>query len=334
MAHNVWPTEAELERLAAQRTTIAHCPGSNAALGSGIFSFRRHLAAGVRCALGTDVGGGVGFGMLKEALQAYLLQRIAPDQLTLDAAQMLYLATAAGAEALGLDEEVGDFRPGKAADFVYLRPPAGTTLAEVLDRVEGPEQALAAIFTLAGHECVSEVRVAGAPVYQRVPQTMTISELNACDSGQFVEALGWIFEHSPWVAERAAARRPFSSWREVHDAMVSEVSTADRAEQLALLRAHPDLGTRVRMSDASAGEQAGAGLDRLTPDEFERLRQLTGAYRGQFGFPFLLAVKGRTKYEVLDAIERRLGQNPESEWHEALNQTFRIAELRLQDVID
>ena len=168
MAHNVHATDAELERLAATRTSIAHCPSSNAALGSGIFPLRRHLDAGVACSLGTDVGGGTGFGMLKEGLQAYLMQRVAPDGVSLDPARLCYLATLAGAEAVGLDDEIGDFRAGKLADLVYLRPPAGSPLAGVLERVESPEQALAAIFTLAGEESVQEVRVEGSPVYRAV----------------------------------------------------------------------------------------------------------------------------------------------------------------------
>jgi guanine deaminase len=166
MAHNVHPTASELERLAAEGTTVAHCPCSNAALGSGLFALKRHVRAGVRVALGTDVGGGTGFGLLKEALQAYLLQRVAPEGALLDAAQMLYLATRAGAEALGLEEEIGDFQPGKAADLVYLRPPVDTPLAAVLERTETPEQALSAIFTLAGAESIQEVRVEGSIVYR------------------------------------------------------------------------------------------------------------------------------------------------------------------------
>jgi guanine deaminase len=166
LAHNVHPAESELERIAAAHTAVAHCPSSNAALGSGIFPLRRHLDAGVTCSLGTDVGGGTGFGMLKEGLQAYLMQRVAPDGVLLDAAQLLYLATLAGAEAVGLGGEVGDFRAGKAADFVYLRPPAGSPLAAVLERVDDPQQALAAIFTLAGEESVREVRVEGQCVYR------------------------------------------------------------------------------------------------------------------------------------------------------------------------
>jgi guanine deaminase len=165
MAHNVHPTDSELDRLSASGATVAHCPSSNAALGSGLFSFKRHSKAGVRCALGTDVGGGTGFGMLKEGLQAYLLQRLAPDGMLLDAGHLLYLATLAGAEALSLGEETGDFRVGKSADFVYLRPPADSPLAAVLEREQSPEQTLAAIFTLAGAESVCEVRVAGSIVY-------------------------------------------------------------------------------------------------------------------------------------------------------------------------
>jgi guanine deaminase len=166
MAHNVHPTDSQLERLASSGTSIAHCPCSNAALGSGLFPMRRHLNAGVRCALGTDVGGGTGFGLLKEGLQAYLLQRITPDGMLLDAGHLLYLATLAGAEALGLGDEVGDFRTGKAADFVYLRPPENSPLAAVLEREEDASSVLAAIFTLAGAESLREVRIEGSVVYR------------------------------------------------------------------------------------------------------------------------------------------------------------------------
>ena len=166
LAHNVHPTDRELDRLAATRTAVAHCPTSNAALGSGIFPLRRHLKAGVHVALGTDVGGGTGPGILKEGLQAYLMQRVAADGVMLDAAHLLYLATLAGADALGLAHEIGSFCPGKSADFVYLRPPAGTALETVLRHAAAPEDALAALFTLGGAESVREVRVEGAIVHE------------------------------------------------------------------------------------------------------------------------------------------------------------------------
>jgi guanine deaminase len=166
LAHDVHPTDGELERLASGGTSIAHCPSSNAALGNGIFPLRRHVDAGVRCALGTDVGGGTGFGMLKEGLQAHLMQRVAADGMNLDPARLCYLVTRAGAEAVGLGDEVGDLQPGKAADLVYIRPPADSSLAEVLSRVQSMEESLAAIFTLAGPESVREVRVAGSVVHR------------------------------------------------------------------------------------------------------------------------------------------------------------------------
>lgn len=165
MAHNVHPTDSELERLAGADTSIAHCPASNAMLGSGCFPLRRHVAAGVRCALGTDVGGGVGFGMLKEGLHAYLVQRLSADGMPLDAGQLLHLATLAGADAVGLGAEVGDFSAGKAADFVFLRAPEGSVLESVVRRADTPEEMLASLFTMAGAESVREVRVAGDVVH-------------------------------------------------------------------------------------------------------------------------------------------------------------------------
>jgi 2-oxo-4-hydroxy-4-carboxy-5-ureidoimidazoline decarboxylase len=162
---------------------------------------------------------------------------------------------------------------------------------------------------------------------------MTLAELNAMDHAAFIHALGWIFEHSPRVADRAFIHRPFASRAALHQAMVREVQAAKPEEQTALLRAHPDLGTRARISQASTGEQAGAGLDRLTPDEFERLNRLNAAYRDTFGFPFLYAVKGSTKYDILQALERRLGNPPEQEYQEALRQVYRIAEFRLSDTV-
>ena len=167
LAHNVQTTDAELERMAATRTSVAHCPCSNAALGSGIFPMSRHLSAGVHFGLGTDVGGGIGFGILKETLQAYLMQRVVRDPAVLEPAHLLYLATRAGAEALGLADDVGDLSVGKSADFVYVRPDAGTPLAGALARVETMEQALAAIITMGAADVIQEVRVAGDIVFRR-----------------------------------------------------------------------------------------------------------------------------------------------------------------------
>lgn len=169
LAHNVQATDYELKRFAARQASIAHCPCSNAALGSGIFPLRRHLDAQVRFSLGTDVGGGTGFGLLKEALQSYLMQRVAPESMTLTAAQMLFLATRAGAEALSLENETGDFTVGKAADLVYLKPCTGSTLHTVLTHTEDPERMLAALITLAEQDSIGEVRVEGDVVFEGKP---------------------------------------------------------------------------------------------------------------------------------------------------------------------
>jgi 2-oxo-4-hydroxy-4-carboxy-5-ureidoimidazoline decarboxylase len=159
---------------------------------------------------------------------------------------------------------------------------------------------------------------------------MTLADLNALDRDAFVDALGWIFEHSPWVAERAWVARPFAGLAGLHTAMVEQVASASREEQLALLCAHPDLGTRARVSDASRGEQAGAGLDQLTPDEFARLSRWNVEYRERFGFPFLFAVKGSTKHDVLRALDARRHADKGAEFHEALQQVYRIARFRLE----
>ena len=162
---------------------------------------------------------------------------------------------------------------------------------------------------------------------------MTLTELNGAGRDRFVAAIGSIFEHSPWVAERAWEDRPFASLDALHSRMVAIVEAAGEPAQLALLRAHPDLGARAKMSEASAGEQAGAGLDSLTPAEFERLQALNGTYRGRFGFPFLFAVKGASKHDIVAALERRLPATRDAELTEALRQVARIARFRLEDLI-
>ena len=162
---------------------------------------------------------------------------------------------------------------------------------------------------------------------------MTLAELNEMDGRGFAGALGSIFEGSPWVAERAWAKKPFATLDALHDAMTSIVAAASPDEQLALLRAHPDLGTRGGMSDTSSREQENAGLDALTRDELERVTALNATYRERFGFPFLFAVKGSTTHDILHALERRLLSTRDAEYQEALQQVHRIARFRLEEAI-
>jgi len=156
---------------------------------------------------------------------------------------------------------------------------------------------------------------------------MRNDEINALSRVAFVDALGWVFEQSPWVAERAWEHRPFESLEALHKTMIEEVERASPEEQLALLRAHPDLGARTKMSAASTNEQAAAGLDQQTPDA--DLDKLNAQYREKFGYPFLFAVKGTSRSEVIETLHRRLAARPEEEFRESLRQVSRIAWWRL-----
>jgi guanine deaminase len=168
MAHNVHPTGAELSRMAASGTCVAHCPSSNGFLGSGIFPMRRHLDHGVRFGLGTDVGAGTGLSVLKEGLVGYQGQMVTSEPIRLTPSHVLWLATQAGADVLGLGDTVGDLTPGRAADLVLLRPREGSTLAATLARCDSAEQALGALITLAREESVAGTWVGGDRVHERM----------------------------------------------------------------------------------------------------------------------------------------------------------------------
>jgi guanine deaminase len=170
LAHNVHVSDDELRRLAAARTSIAHCPSSNAFLASGIFPMHRHLEHGVKFGLGTDVGSGTGLSLLKEGLVSYHVQMVRDQGHRMLPAHLLYLATAAGARALGMDGEIGDLRPGRCADLVLLRAPAASTLEAVLESAPDWDATLGALFTLAREESVAEVRVGGDVVFSREPE--------------------------------------------------------------------------------------------------------------------------------------------------------------------
>ncbi len=149
-AHSVHTGDAELEMMGALGAWASHCPTSNSALGSGLFPMRRHVEHGVGVALGSDVGAGTGLFLLKEGLQAYFMQQLLGDQgLALSPVHLLYLATRAGALALGLNDRVGDFGVGKDFDAVWLRPAPGTALAVNIDNAADPTDALARVFALA-----------------------------------------------------------------------------------------------------------------------------------------------------------------------------------------
>lgn len=163
--------------------------------------------------------------------------------------------------------------------------------------------------------------------------SLTLQQINAMDRASFAEALGAVFEHSPWVAEQAWIARPFRSRDELLAAMKRQAETGAEDAQLALFRAHPDLATRLKVTEWSAGEQQGAGLDRLSPEEFRYFDGLNRDYKEKFGFPFIMAVAGRTKDEIAEAMERRIGNDRAAEWRQALAEVLRIAEIRLSRLV-
>ena len=165
-AHNVHPNDGEIARLGAAGAAVCHCPSSNAFIGSGLFPLQRHLRAAVRVCLGTDVGGGTGFSLLKEGLMAYQGQMLHAFGEPLTPTRLLWLATRAGADALGLGAEVGDLSPGGAADMVVFRPPAGSTLEAVIRHAPDASAALAALFTLGREESIASTWVEGEAVYR------------------------------------------------------------------------------------------------------------------------------------------------------------------------
>lgn len=162
-----------------------------------------------------------------------------------------------------------------------------------------------------------------------------LAALNALPAADFVAALDGIYEHSPWVAERVAERRPFGSRCALHDAMQAAVLAATDEEQLALIRAHPQLAgkaaIRGELTADSTREQAGAGLSACSPEEFARLHALNTAYEARFGFPFIMAVKGHGRAAILAGFESRLAHHPEAERAKALDEIGRIAEFRLRE---
>ncbi|WP_426397849.1 2-oxo-4-hydroxy-4-carboxy-5-ureidoimidazoline decarboxylase [Ralstonia sp. R-29] len=167
--------------------------------------------------------------------------------------------------------------------------------------------------------------------------TYTLSQLNGMDAAQFVQTLGGIYEHSPWVAEQAATQRPFASADALTAAMRKAVDTAGEEALLKLVRAHPELAgkaaVRGELTAESTREQAGAGLDQCTPEEFARLQTLNQQYNEKFGFPFILAVRGYDRHGIIDNFSKRVQNDRDTELRTSLEQIHRIAGFRLADLI-
>jgi 2-oxo-4-hydroxy-4-carboxy-5-ureidoimidazoline decarboxylase len=167
---------------------------------------------------------------------------------------------------------------------------------------------------------------------------LALDPLNRASAQEFAAALAEIFEHSPWVAERVAAERPFASVRALLDAMTHAVKSASRDEQSALLRAHPDLAGKAAqartLTQDSTAEQASAGLDQLSAQEFESFQGFNASYQKKHGIPFIVCVRRHTKDSILKQFAKRIDNAPAQEFETALEEVFRIAALRLDQKIE
>jgi len=167
---------------------------------------------------------------------------------------------------------------------------------------------------------------------------MRIDDINDCDAARFVELLGGIFEHSPWVAERVYARRPFADRADLHRKMVDEVNSTSLGRQLDLLCQHPELAGKEadagRLTNESKREQAGAGLNRCSVEELAHIKHFNQVYREKFGFPFIIAVTGLGKLQIIAAMEKRLGHSSEAEFTTAIGEVEKIGLIRLEALIN
>jgi 2-oxo-4-hydroxy-4-carboxy-5-ureidoimidazoline decarboxylase len=168
-----------------------------------------------------------------------------------------------------------------------------------------------------------------------MPQTL--AELNSADSGDFVGALGHLFEHSPWVAAESYEKRPFSSLDELHRSLCETMLSASAPRQMDLIQAHPDLAGRLaqagQLTAASTSEQSAAGLDRLTHEEAEEIQRLNDDYKARFGFPFIICARLNAKDTILAAMRSRVGNSPAAEHSTALAEIAKIARLRLNEAV-
>ena len=160
---------------------------------------------------------------------------------------------------------------------------------------------------------------------------ISIAEIDRMTLPAFLEAFGDVAEHSPWVAREAASFRPFADREAMVLAFETAVKSVNRDAQMALIRAHPDLATKAKLTDDSSKEQAGAGLNTLTPAEFARFTGLNTRYKQRFGFPFIFAVKGATKHMILDSFETRVDNELDTEFAMAIAQVCRIFRFRTED---
>ena len=167
---------------------------------------------------------------------------------------------------------------------------------------------------------------------------INIDQINQSSQARFVELLGAIFEHSPWVAELAYPERPFASRHQLHQVMAAAVRRAPAVQRMALLCHHPELAGREAdagtLTNDSKREQAGAGLNQCTADELLTIKSLNQAYLAKFEFPFIIAVTGLDKFQIIAAMETRLRNSTALEFDTAIGEVEKIARIRIDALID
>jgi 2-oxo-4-hydroxy-4-carboxy-5-ureidoimidazoline decarboxylase len=166
----------------------------------------------------------------------------------------------------------------------------------------------------------------------------TMADLNAVGRAEFVATVGGIFENSPWIAEAVVKDRPFASSLALLAAMTLAVRTSSSEKQLALIRAHPDLAGRLaqqgKLTAESTREQAAAGISSADAETIARITKLNAAYRARFDFPFVICARLNNVNTIVEAMERRLGNDPATEQLTALEEIGKIAGLRLADIVE
>ncbi|HTB83278.1 MAG TPA: 2-oxo-4-hydroxy-4-carboxy-5-ureidoimidazoline decarboxylase [Candidatus Sulfotelmatobacter sp.] len=165
----------------------------------------------------------------------------------------------------------------------------------------------------------------------------SINKINGLGQSEFVRVIGPVFEHSPWIAEQTYVQQPFAGLGNLHHALCETVKGSGEEKQLALIRAHPDLVGKLalagKLTRESTNEQASAGLDKLSPEEISLFENQNAAYKNKFGFPFIICARLNKKEAILQGFESRLKHSREQEIPAALSEIFKIAELRLRDLI-
>ena len=174
--------------------------------------------------------------------------------------------------------------------------------------------------------------------YGGSPVGITVEEASNFSREGFVARFGGVYEHSPWVAEAAWCERPFRGLSELHGAMESAVNAASDERKMELIRAHPDLVGKAavagELTPESEREQASAGLDRLSPEEYEAFTEMNRSYREKFGMPLIFCAREHSKESILKAAEQRRGNSKEEEIEVALAEISKIARLRLEDLVE